>query len=211
MPSIDPVWHARAQGAYGAVARADGPDARWMLQGWMLKIKNIGFGPPHVRTATLARPAAGSRLDPNFTTCKSSRTDSFVCCWQGSETGALALSRLKAYATAAPPGNFILLDMDETGAGQWQQWHGDWGLPFIWTSLHVFGGNMGIKGNLSEINEIPFAAPPIAPVRPGYDPNTEAVGVGYVRDHSPLSVPGLVIECSTRKLVIEYSTTLRCH
>jgi hypothetical protein len=103
----------------------------------------------------------------------------------------LALSRLKAYATAAPPGNFILLDMDETGAGQWQQWHGDWGLPFIWTSLHVFGGNMGIKGNLSEINEIPFAAPPIAPVRPGYDPNTEAVGVGYVRDHSPLSVPGL--------------------
>eukprot|EP01044_Picomonas_judraskeda_P002194 COSAG03_NODE_151_length_11504_cov_23.518632_5_plen_166_part_00 len=115
-----------------------------------------------------------------------------MCCWQGSETGALALSRLKAYATAAPPGNFILLDMDETGAGQWQQWHGDWGLPFIWTSLHVFGGNMGIKGNLSEINEIPFAAPPIAPVRPGYDPNTEAVGVGYVRDHSPLSVPGLV-------------------
>ena len=47
VPAIDPVWLARAQGAYGAVARADGPTARWILQGWMLKIKNVGFGPPN--------------------------------------------------------------------------------------------------------------------------------------------------------------------
>ena len=69
--------------------------------------------------------------------------------------------------------------MDETGAGQWEKWHGDWGLPFIWTALHVFGGNMGIKGNLTELNAIPFEAPPLAPVREGYDPKTRAVGVGY--------------------------------
>ena len=59
--------------------------------------------------------------------------------------GQLALSRLKAYAAAAPRGNFIIMDMDRTGAGQWDKWNGDWGLPFIWTSLHVFGGNDGIK------------------------------------------------------------------
>jgi hypothetical protein len=140
VPAIDPVWHARAQGAYGAVARADGADARWLLQGWMLKIRNQGFGPP-----------------------------------KGPERGPLALSRLKAFATAAPPGNFILMDMDQTGAGQWQKWDGVWGLPFIWTSLHVFGGNMGIKGNLTEINAIPFAAPPLAPTQPAYDPRTQAV------------------------------------
>eukprot|EP01046_Picozoa_sp_COSAG06_P021716 COSAG06_NODE_1644_length_8819_cov_13.898624_7_plen_74_part_00 len=73
MPAIDPVWHARAQGAYGAVARADGPEARWLLQGWMLLIRGQGFGPP------------GG--DPD------------------TERGPLALSRLKAFATAAPPGN----------------------------------------------------------------------------------------------------------
>ena len=144
VPAIDPVWLARAKGAYGAVARADGPQARWIMQGWMLLVKGKGFGPS-----------------------------------AGPMRGAVALSRLKAYAAAAPPGNFIVTDMDETGAGQWEKWDGDWGLPFIWTALHVFGGNMGIKGNLTEINAIPFAAPPLAPVRPGYDPKTEAVGVGY--------------------------------
>ena len=55
----------------------------------------------------------------------------------GPMRGALALSRLKAYAAAAPPGNFILMDMDRNGAGQWKDWNGDWGLPFIWTALHV--------------------------------------------------------------------------
>ena len=148
VPAIDPVWLARAQGAYGAVARADGPDARWIMQGWMLLVKGKGFGPSNDKDPVAMR-------------------------------GALALSRLKAYAAAAPPGNFIVTDMDETGAGQWEKWHGDWGLPFIWTALHVFGGNMGIKGNLTEINAIPFEAPPLAPVREGYDPKTEAVGVGY--------------------------------
>jgi hypothetical protein len=47
---------------------------------------------------------------------------------------------------------------------------------------------MGIKGNLSEINAIPFAAPPLAPVRPGYDPKTEAVGVGYTQGSAALSL-----------------------
>ena len=38
---------------------------------------------------------------------------------------------------------------------------------------------MGIKGNLSRINAIPFDAPPLAAVPKGYDPRTQAVGVGY--------------------------------
>jgi len=54
-----------------------------------------------------------------------------------------------------------------------------WGIPFIWTSLPNFGGNMAMHGNLSQINEIPFAAPPLAPVPAGYSPATQAVGVGY--------------------------------
>ena len=63
--------------------------------------------------------------------------------------------------------------------GQWRQWKGQWRVPFIWTSLHTYGGNLGIKGNISRINDIPFAAPPLAPSPAGYDPRTQAVGVGY--------------------------------
>ena len=36
---------------------------------------------------------------------------------EGPERGAVALSRLKAFAAAAPVGNFLLTDMDPTGAG----------------------------------------------------------------------------------------------
>ena len=41
------------------------------------------------------------------------------------------------------------------------------------------GGNLGIKGNISKINAIPFEAPPLAAAPKGYDPRTQAVGVGY--------------------------------
>ena len=62
-------------------------------------------------------------------------------------------------------------------------WDGQWGVPFIWTALHTYGGNLGIKGNLSLINRIPFDAPPLAPTPAGFDARTQAVGVGYVRQH----------------------------
>ena len=123
---------------------------------------------------------------------------------------------------------FILFDMGRTGEGQWKQWQGAWGLPFVYTSLHTFGGNQvallpppthhpppthppptshlpptslppasasrppssasrppasassqHLQGNLSEINALPFDAPPLAPPPAGADPATLAVGVGY--------------------------------
>jgi hypothetical protein len=38
---------------------------------------------------------------------------------------------------------------------------------------------MGFKGDMGVTNAIPYEAPPISPVKPGYDPKTQAVGVGY--------------------------------
>ena len=52
-------------------------------------------------------------------------------------------------------------------------------MPFVWTALHDYGGDMGTKGNLSKINALPFAAPPLAPIPTGYDSRAQAVGVGY--------------------------------
>lgn len=44
--------------------------------------------------------------------------------------------------------------------GEWKKWNqaGFYGAPFIWTTLHDFGGTNGMKGNLSLINQIPFDA-----------------------------------------------------
>jgi hypothetical protein len=136
-PNHTAIWHNRSAAAYGAVVRADGPSARWIYQGYALKVGG-GLGSTHV--------------------------------------GAL-----KAFTSSVPQGQFIMLDMDAEGAGQWRNkgWKGAWGLPFIWTALHTYGGAISIKGNLSEINVIPFDAPPLAPVPKGYDPKTQAVGVGY--------------------------------
>ena len=93
--------------------------------------------------------------------------------------GPKTLARLHGFSSAAPPGNFLLMDMGREGEGQWKDWKGTWGIPFIWTSLHVFGGNQGIKGELSEINKIPWQAPPFIPEAAGADPRTQAIGVGY--------------------------------
>ena len=43
----------------------------------------------------------------------------------------------------------------ENGTGLWG--HGDKG-QFIWTRVHDFGGNDGLKGDLRKINVIPFQA-----------------------------------------------------
>ncbi len=159
----DPTFLARAKAAYGAVQRADGPEARWIYQGWALHVSGSGMSPP------------------------------------GPET----LSRVQGFSSAAPPGKFILLDM--AASGQWKQWHGTWGIPYIWTSLPDFGGDLYTHGNLSLINQvrtlsvdhslsfaltheaphdqIPFEAPPLSPVPEGmertFNPATQAVGVGY--------------------------------
>jgi hypothetical protein len=139
-PPDTSMWRNRSAAAYGAVARADGPAARWIYQGYALGIASGGLGP---------------QSDP------------------------YSLGRLHSFTAPIPEGQFILLDMSAHGDGEWRQWKGQWKLPFIWTALHTYGGNLGIKGNLSKINAIPFEAPPLAPVPKGYDPKTQAVGVGY--------------------------------
>ena len=46
------------------------------------------------------------------------------------------------------------------------------GANYIWTTLHDFGGTDGMKGNMSQINEIPFAG--MSPER-----DTSVWGTGF--------------------------------
>lgn len=68
-------------------------------------------------------------------------------------------SWLKGFVEAVPAGRLSVIDMDYT-YGEWTKWNGSafFGAPFIWTALHNFGGTDGIRGNLSRVSDMPFAA-----------------------------------------------------
>ena len=54
--------------------------------------------------------------------------------------------------------------MSVDGSGEWQKWNNAsfFGAPFLWTTLHDFGGTDGMKGDLARVNHIPFDALPPA-------------------------------------------------
>ena len=91
--------------------------------------------------------------------------------WQiiGWESEAEAAT-FKGFSESTPPGLFVVIDMSTHGEGQWRQFNNSafFGVNFVWTSLHDFGGTDGLKGNLGQINRIPFDAPASA----------HAIGIG---------------------------------
>jgi alpha-N-acetylglucosaminidase len=67
---------------------------------------------------------------------------------------------LHGFVKSAPPNKFVVIDMSTNGEGEWKQWNNAsfFGAPFVWTSLHNFGGTDGMKGDLAKLNQIPFEA-----------------------------------------------------
>ena len=78
------------------------------------------------------------------------------------------------FVAAVPKGKFVVIDMSVDGTGEWQKWNhaSFFGAPFIWTTLHDFGGTDGLKGDLARINRIPFDGLP-----PTF--NSTVWGTGY--------------------------------
>jgi len=77
----------------------------------------------------------------------------------GWNTAAQA-SAFRGFVAAVPQDKFVVIDMSTDGDGEWKKWNNAafYGAPFIWTTLHDFGGTDGMKGKLPHINQIPFAA-----------------------------------------------------
>ena len=76
--------------------------------------------------------------------------------WTGSKKGSF----IHGFIEAVPRDKFVIIDMTLDGAGEFGQWDTEqsyWGAPFIWTAIHEMGGNDGMKGNLSQVNQMPFA------------------------------------------------------
>lgn len=92
-----------------------------------------------------------------------------------------ARDMMHGFIGAVPKGQFSIIDMASDGRGEWHSWltNPD-GSPdlvfsnanFIWTSLHDFGGSDSLRGNLTAVNEIPFAA--LEPEK-----NTSVWGTGF--------------------------------
>lgn len=59
---------------------------------------------------------------------------------------AKGASRLKALFDVVPKGQWIVSDMDVNGIWRYFGNYSFFGAPFVWTTLHDFGGNDGLKG-----------------------------------------------------------------
>lgn len=93
--------------------------------------------------------------------------------WKQSENRA---SALRGFIMSAPPGRFVIIDMD-FGGGGWRKWDGAayWGAPFVWTTLQDFGGTDGMKGNMTYAASVPAAA--MAP-----HAHTNIIGSGFTME-----------------------------
>lgn len=79
----------------------------------------------------------------------------------------------RGFVDAIPDGKFVVIDMSTDGTGEWEQWNNAsfFGAPFVWTTLHDFGGTNGLKGDLARVNRLPFSGmPPLG--------NTTVMGTG---------------------------------
>ena len=81
-------------------------------------------------------------------------------------------SQFQGFVDSTPQGKFVVIDMSVDGSGEWRKWDNSsfFGAPFIWTTLHDFGGTDGMKGDLARINAVPFAGQPTTAIGTGYTP-----------------------------------------
>lgn len=58
----------------------------------------------------------------------------------------------KAFLTAVPTGNLLVLDLHSELAPQYEGTNSYYGQPFIWCMLHNFGGTLGMHGSAHIVN-----------------------------------------------------------
>ncbi|KAK3086286.1 hypothetical protein FSP39_016333 [Pinctada imbricata] len=75
--------------------------------------------------------------------------------WLFQDTGFWKEEQIKAYLTAIPQGEMLILDLYSEVAPIFTHTESYYGQPFIWCMLHDFGGTMELYGALVNINNGP--------------------------------------------------------
>ena len=78
---------------------------------------------------------------------------------------------IRAYLTAIPKGNMVILDLDSTNHEMYTKTESYFGQPFIFNSLFNFGGNILMYGRLQVINDRVHEARKMA--------NSTMIGIGF--------------------------------
>lgn len=78
--------------------------------------------------------------------------------------------QVKAYVTSVPIGSMLILDLQSDLTPFYEKFDSYYGQPFIWCTLHNFGGQLGLYGHLDKVNK--------GIVRGRTFPNSTMVGVG---------------------------------
>jgi alpha-N-acetylglucosaminidase len=65
--------------------------------------------------------------------------------------------QIAAYMGAVPDERMILLDLISEGSPAYSRTNFYGGKPFVWSLLHNFGGQIGMRGNLRTVMERPWA------------------------------------------------------
>lgn len=61
--------------------------------------------------------------------------------------------QVKAYVTSVPIGRMLVLDLQSDLTPQYNRLESYFGQPFIWCTLHNFGGQLGLYGHLNKVNQ----------------------------------------------------------
>ena len=169
MDSLDPNFGKIADMYMGELLASFGSEARpadhwYQLDGyfnggtapWLnrLPLPSSADAPPPAdplwRRRTAAAYAGLARADPLA-----------VWSYQGFAfehwSGKAKAAALRGVLEGVPKGKLVLVDMDY-GDGEWRRYDGFWGVPFIWSKLHNFGGTDGLRGNLTRAVEVPADA-----------------------------------------------------
>ncbi|ETO11259.1 hypothetical protein RFI_26116 [Reticulomyxa filosa] len=94
--------------------------------------------------------------------------------WLFQDTGFWTNTRIKAYLSGVPNTGMIILDLYSDEAPVYNRTESYFGKPFVWNTLHNFGGTDGLMGDLPSISEgIPGAL---------VFPNSTVMGVGITME-----------------------------
>jgi len=79
-------------------------------------------------------------------------------------------AQVRAYVTSVPLGSMLILDLQSDLTPFYEDYDSYYGQPFIWCTLHNFGGQLGLYGHLDKVNK--------GIVRGRTFPNSTMVGIG---------------------------------